>query len=114
MAGLREWFSQTDESRTVPRMPVMVNMTSNSASRKEQKIQENSIQPNPSVDQMHSARRHSVMLDEDSDEDEDYQISESEQEVGRLLPISFISWQPFSEYEHCNICRHMQSNLKMT
>nr|XP_019705783.1 protein ENHANCED DISEASE RESISTANCE 2 isoform X1 [Elaeis guineensis] len=82
VAGLREWFSQTDESHMVPRMPVMVNMTSNSASsRKERKTQENSIQPNPSVDQMHSASRHSVMLDEDSDEDEDYQIPEPEQEA---------------------------------
>ncbi|XP_038979316.1 protein ENHANCED DISEASE RESISTANCE 2-like [Phoenix dactylifera] len=82
MAGLREWFSQTDESHTVPRMSVMVNMTSNSASsRKEQKTQENSIQPNLSLDQMHSNSRHSVMLDEDSDEDEDYQIPEPEQEA---------------------------------
>ncbi|XP_008813630.1 LOW QUALITY PROTEIN: protein ENHANCED DISEASE RESISTANCE 2-like [Phoenix dactylifera] len=82
VAGLREWFSQTDESHTVPRMSVMVNMTSNSASsRKEQKTQENSIQPNLSLDQMHSNSRHSVMLDEDSDEDEDYQIPEPEQEA---------------------------------
>nr|XP_010906231.1 protein ENHANCED DISEASE RESISTANCE 2 isoform X1 [Elaeis guineensis] len=82
VAGLREWFCQTDESHMVPRMPMMVNMTLDSvSSKKKQKIQENSVQPSPLVDQMHSASRHSVMLDEDSDEDEDYQIPELEQEA---------------------------------
>ncbi|KAG1362758.1 Protein ENHANCED DISEASE RESISTANCE 2 [Cocos nucifera] len=80
--GLREWFSQTDESHMVSRMPMMVNMSLDSvSSKKKQKIQENSIQPSPLVDQMHSASRHSVMLDDDSDEDEDYQIPELEQEA---------------------------------
>lgn len=79
VAGLREWFSQTDESHAGPRMSMMVNMPS--ASKKEQKSLENSIHPNPSEDQMHSAGRHSVMLDEDSDEDEDYQIPEPELEA---------------------------------
>lgn len=66
---------------------MIVNMALDSvSSKKKQKIQENSIQPNHSVDQFHSASRHSVMLDDDSDDDEDYQIPELEQEVSGLLP----------------------------
>ncbi|KAJ6814072.1 protein ENHANCED DISEASE RESISTANCE 2-like [Iris pallida] len=80
VAGLREWFAQTDESHTTPRIPVMVNMNSNPASSKKgRRGQETSIQPIPTLD--HAASRHSVLLDEDSDDDEDYQIPEPEQEV---------------------------------
>lgn len=77
VAGLREWFSQADENHIVPRIPVMANMTSDSvSSRKARKTQETSIQSVTSLDQMHAASRHSVMLDEYSDEDEDYPIPE--------------------------------------
>ncbi|RZS27702.1 hypothetical protein BHM03_00061224, partial [Ensete ventricosum] len=86
MAGLREWFSQTDENYDVSKMPLMVNMTAQTPPiKKDRKTQENSVQPNSSQYQMHGASRHPVMLDEDSDDDEDYQIPEREQEVGRLL-----------------------------
>ncbi|KAJ7953362.1 ENHANCED DISEASE RESISTANCE 2 [Quillaja saponaria] len=72
VAGLREWFSQTDERSAPPRIPVMVNMASASVpSKKNQKLH----------DQMHAASRNSVMMDEYSDEDEEFQIVESEQEV---------------------------------
>ncbi|XP_020260698.1 protein ENHANCED DISEASE RESISTANCE 2-like [Asparagus officinalis] len=85
VAGLREWFSQTDESPKVPRMPVMVNMSADSvSSKKERKDRETSVQPTPTVDQMHSGSRHSTMLDEDSEEDDDYQIPELEPEVYAL------------------------------
>nr|XP_018676289.1 PREDICTED: protein ENHANCED DISEASE RESISTANCE 2-like isoform X5 [Musa acuminata subsp. malaccensis] len=80
--GLREWFSQTDENYDVSKMPLMVNMTAETAPiKKDRKTQENSVQPNSSQYQMHGASRHHVMLDEDSDDDEDYQIPEPEQEV---------------------------------
>ncbi|XP_064947079.1 protein ENHANCED DISEASE RESISTANCE 2-like isoform X7 [Musa acuminata AAA Group] len=81
---LREWFSQTDENYDVSKMPLMVNMTAETAPIKKdrkRKTQENSVQPNSSQYQMHGASRHHVMLDEDSDDDEDYKIPEPEQEV---------------------------------
>ena len=100
MAGLREWFSQTDESLTVPRIPVMVSMTTDSvSSKKERKVQETSVRPSSSLDQMHSANRNSVMLDEDSEEDDDYQITEQEQEVSRLHLWSS-TYCLFSEHEY--------------
>lgn len=80
ITGLREYFSQTDDI-VGPRIPVMVNMTSDSASSKKyQKLQEPSVLPNPSLDQINGANRNSVMMDEYSDEDEEYQIAEPEQE----------------------------------
>ncbi|KAJ7942581.1 protein ENHANCED DISEASE RESISTANCE 2-like, partial [Quillaja saponaria] len=82
VTGLREWFSQTDERSAPPRIPVMVNMASASVpSKKNQKLNDSSVNPNPSLDQMHAANRNSVMMDEYSDEDEEFQIAESEQEA---------------------------------
>ncbi|KAM1024061.1 hypothetical protein ACFX13_038118 [Malus domestica] len=73
VAGLREWFSQTDERNAPPRIPVMVNMSSASvSSRKGQKLHDFSV---------NSANRNSVMMDEYSDEDEEFQIAEAEQEA---------------------------------
>ncbi|XP_056685744.1 protein ENHANCED DISEASE RESISTANCE 2-like, partial [Spinacia oleracea] len=86
VAGLREYFSQTDERIATPRIPVMVNMTSASMpSRKNQKFQDPSIHP-CSPDRNIVPNRNSVMMDEDSDEDEDYQIPEAEQEGYRSPP----------------------------
>ncbi|GLT80640.1 hypothetical protein SLA2020_520700 [Shorea laevis] len=80
VAGLREWFSQTDERGAPPRIPVMVNMASASGSSKgTQKIGEPSVNTAPSLDQMNPVSRSSMILDEDSDEDEDYQIAETEE-----------------------------------
>lgn len=82
MEGLREWFAQTDDMRKVPRIPMMVNMTSESvSSKKDHRTQDNSMRAGPSLDQMHATSRHSTMLDEESEEDEDFQIPEPEQEV---------------------------------
>uniref|UniRef100_A0A7N0V1Q6 APOSTART n=1 Tax=Kalanchoe fedtschenkoi TaxID=63787 RepID=A0A7N0V1Q6_KALFE len=76
VAGLREWFAQTDERNAPPRLPVMVNMSSvSSSSKKSHKHMESSL-----VDQMNASNRNSVMLDEYSDEDEEFQVAESEQE----------------------------------
>ncbi|XP_048500676.1 protein ENHANCED DISEASE RESISTANCE 2 isoform X3 [Beta vulgaris subsp. vulgaris] len=81
VAGLREYFAQTDERVATPRIPVMVNMTSASMSlRKNQKFQDPSIHPSSS-DENIVPNRNSVMMDEDSDEDEDFQIPEADQEV---------------------------------
>uniref|UniRef100_A0A1D1XJ24 StAR-related lipid transfer protein 5 n=1 Tax=Anthurium amnicola TaxID=1678845 RepID=A0A1D1XJ24_9ARAE len=80
VAGLREWFCQKDETYTIPRIPMMVNMTSDSVSSKTGRKSQASIQPSPSVDHLHSDSRHSVMVDEESDEDEEFQNPETEQE----------------------------------
>lgn len=80
MAGLREWFAQSDERNAPPRIPVMVNMASASvSSQKNQKLHESSVH----FDQ--SANRNSVLIDEYSDEDEEFQIAEAEQEVDSCL-----------------------------
>ncbi|XP_038695278.1 protein ENHANCED DISEASE RESISTANCE 2-like isoform X2 [Tripterygium wilfordii] len=82
VAGLREWFAQTDERGAPPRIPVMVNMASASvSSKKSQKSHESSIHPTPYLDQINNASRNSAMMDEYSDEDEEFQIAESEQEA---------------------------------
>ncbi|GLU05317.1 hypothetical protein SLE2022_224210 [Rubroshorea leprosula] len=80
VAGLREWFSQTDERGAPPRIPVMVNMVSASGSSKgTQKIGGSSVNTARSPDQMNPVSRSSMNLDEDSDEDEENQIAETEE-----------------------------------
>ncbi|XP_039060423.1 protein ENHANCED DISEASE RESISTANCE 2-like [Hibiscus syriacus] len=81
VAGLREWFAQTDERGAPPRIPVMVNMASSSiSSKKTQKINELPVPPAPSLDQTNAANRNSVLMDEYSDDDEE-QMPETEQEA---------------------------------
>jgi len=76
VAGLREWFSQSDESQVLPRIPVMVNMTPSASSKKGRKAQENTTQTSLPMD----PSRHSTILEEESDEDDEFLIPESEQE----------------------------------
>ncbi|PUZ39875.1 hypothetical protein GQ55_9G378400 [Panicum hallii var. hallii] len=76
VAGLREWFSQSDESQVLPRIPVMVNMTPSVSSKKGRKAQENTMQTSLPMD----PSRHSTVLEEESDEDDEFLIPESEQE----------------------------------
>ncbi|XP_060179730.1 protein ENHANCED DISEASE RESISTANCE 2-like [Lycium barbarum] len=77
VAGLREYFSQTDERAAAPRIPVMVNMTSPSISSK--KSQKQSHHRTPSLDQIRAANRNAAsMMDEYSDEDEDFQGTDQE------------------------------------
>ncbi|XP_052170089.1 protein ENHANCED DISEASE RESISTANCE 2-like [Diospyros lotus] len=79
VAGLREYFSQTDERSAPPRIPVMVNMSSASvSSEKCQKLRVNSVCRSPSLDQISAANKNAVMMDEDSDEDDEFQIPEEE------------------------------------
>ncbi|KAB2039295.1 hypothetical protein ES319_D03G204100v1 [Gossypium barbadense] len=81
VAGLREWFAQTDERGATPRIPVMVNMASSSvSSKKTQRMFELSVPSAPSLDQTNAANRNSVLMDEYSDEDEE-QMPEAEQEA---------------------------------
>ncbi|XP_030946470.1 protein ENHANCED DISEASE RESISTANCE 2 [Quercus lobata] len=81
VAGLREWFAQTDERNAAPRIPVMVNMTSASvSSKKGGKLHESSLHPSAPTDQINGVNRNSVMMDEYSDDDEEFQIAEAEQE----------------------------------
>ncbi|KAH7668792.1 Bet v1-like protein [Dioscorea alata] len=80
VAGLRELFSQTDEVHVFPRIPAMANMASNNVANKEIKTPGTFPHPVQSLDQMHSASRHSVMMDEDSDEEDDYHIPALEPE----------------------------------
>ncbi|KAG6510291.1 hypothetical protein ZIOFF_028300 [Zingiber officinale] len=84
VAGMRELFSQTDEIYTTPRIPIMVNMTSDSSFNKEQKGREINIQSSQSLSNVFNDSRHSIILDDDTDEDEDNQIIEMEDEVGHL------------------------------
>ncbi|KAG5540374.1 hypothetical protein RHGRI_020564 [Rhododendron griersonianum] len=76
VAGLREYFSQTDERCAPPRIPVMVNMASASASKKSQKLQDSSV--GPSLDQINAANKNAVMMDEYSDDDDELQTPDQE------------------------------------
>ncbi|KAL2236759.1 protein ENHANCED DISEASE RESISTANCE 2 isoform X1 [Sesamum indicum] len=80
VAGLREYFSQTDERTAAPRIPVMVNMTSVSgSSKRSHKLQSASVHHRtPSLDQIHAENRNAVLMDEYSDEDEDFQGADQE------------------------------------
>ncbi|KAL0371951.1 UNVERIFIED_CONTAM: protein ENHANCED DISEASE RESISTANCE 2 [Sesamum calycinum] len=86
VAGLREYFAQTDERTAAPRIPVMVNMTSiSTSSKRSQKLQSSSAHHRtPSLDQIHAANRNAVLLDEYSDEDEDFQGADQEVELYSL------------------------------
>ncbi|XP_019156047.1 PREDICTED: protein ENHANCED DISEASE RESISTANCE 2-like isoform X2 [Ipomoea nil] len=80
VAGLREYFSQTDGRTAAPGIPAMVDMASVSSKRNE-KFNENSSPHNrsPSLDQMSAANKKAAMLDEYSDEDEDFQVADQEE-----------------------------------
>lgn len=99
VAGLREWFAQSDQRNAPSRIPVMVNMTSASiSSRKSQKLQEASV----GFDQGNTANRNSVMIDEYSDEDEEFQIAEAEQEAyqnGHESEIRKIEEEPEVQFD---------------
>lgn len=92
--GLREWFSQKDEHRTVPRIPMMVDVVSDSVSSKTSHKQQGFIRASSSVDRMQSYSRTSAVLDEESDEDEEYLVPETAQEV----LSDFFTWHFSSLY----------------
>ncbi|KAL8063873.1 hypothetical protein ABFX02_01G054700 [Erythranthe guttata] len=80
VAGLREYFSQTDERSAAPRIPVMVNMTSvATSSKRSKKLQSSSVhQRSSSLDQIHASNKNAILMDEESDEDEDLQCTDQE------------------------------------
>ncbi|XP_031502075.1 protein ENHANCED DISEASE RESISTANCE 2-like isoform X2 [Nymphaea colorata] len=78
VAGLREWFCQTEENHTVSRIPVIASMQSSSSSKKGQKQRGASHRPTASLDQVPGAGPDMGQLDEDSEEDEDFQFAETE------------------------------------
>ncbi|XP_056173693.1 protein ENHANCED DISEASE RESISTANCE 2-like [Syzygium oleosum] len=71
VAGMREWFAQTDERSALPRIPVMVNMTSASVSSYKAKHNESTVHPTRSLE-TNASGRNSVMMDEYSDDDEEF------------------------------------------
>ncbi|CAD6341989.1 unnamed protein product [Miscanthus lutarioriparius] len=68
VAGLREYFSQTDEIHIIPRIPVMETMFDADSEPKIHKLQE--------VDT--KANKNMGMIDEESDDDDDYQVPEAD------------------------------------
>lgn len=80
VAGLREYFSQTDERTAQPRIPVMINMASASTSSKSRQNLKTSVvhRSTPSLDQIGAANKNAMLMDEFSDEDDDYQMPDQE------------------------------------
>uniref|UniRef100_A0A6N2K169 START domain-containing protein n=1 Tax=Salix viminalis TaxID=40686 RepID=A0A6N2K169_SALVM len=79
VAGLREWFSQTDERSAPPRIPAMDNMSRAPAlSKKNVKLQESSVHPTPPFNQINAASQNSGRRNGHSE-----QISEEEQEASQ-------------------------------
>uniref|UniRef100_A0ACD5Y090 Uncharacterized protein n=1 Tax=Avena sativa TaxID=4498 RepID=A0ACD5Y090_AVESA len=73
VAGLREYFSQTDDIHIVPRIPVMSTMTNVASVKKNKKNQEADLK----TKQADSANENSDMIDDESEEDDDYQLPEA-------------------------------------
>jgi len=71
--GLREYFSQTDEVHTVPRIPVMHAMV-NSVLMKDQKLQESETKTKQTDNKILD------MVDEESEDDDDYQVPQADLE----------------------------------
>lgn len=80
--GLREYFSQTDEIHTVPRIPVMHTMVNALSMKKDQNLQE----PDSKTKQTDS--KHLDMVDEESEDDDDYQVPEADLEVNTCFTVT--------------------------
>ncbi|CAN6202775.1 unnamed protein product [Urochloa humidicola] len=72
VAGLREYFSQTDEVHTVPRIPVMHAMINAVPMKKDQKLQELDMKTKQTDNKVLD------MVDEESEDDDDYQVPEAD------------------------------------
>lgn len=84
VSGLREYFSQTDERHTLPRIPVMVNMSSASGyARNGSKLPTSSIRRNSSSVQVNE-NKNAPIIDEYSDEDDDFQIPDQEASTANI------------------------------
>lgn len=72
VAGLREWFAQTDGNPSLTGMPVMVGMQPNRApSKRSRKFQEIASQAGDNA-----INRPSTMIDEESDDDDEFHLPE--------------------------------------
>ncbi|XP_015688856.2 protein ENHANCED DISEASE RESISTANCE 2-like isoform X1 [Oryza brachyantha] len=76
VAGLREYFSQTDDTHIIPRIPVMENMFDASSAQKDGKTEEVDSKTKP-ADQGQADSKNMGIIDEETDEDEDYQVPEA-------------------------------------
>ncbi|KAG8057836.1 hypothetical protein GUJ93_ZPchr0002g23580 [Zizania palustris] len=76
VAGLREYFSQTDEIHITPRIPVMENMVDTSSVQKDDKIREEESKTKPD-DRGQTDSKNMGIIDEETDDDEDYQVPEA-------------------------------------
>ncbi|KAL6657427.1 hypothetical protein ACP70R_005207 [Stipagrostis hirtigluma subsp. patula] len=74
VAGLREYFSQTDEIQ--PRIPAMESMVDVASAQKYQKLQEIGSKTKP-ADQGQAENKNMGTIDEESDEDEEYQVPQA-------------------------------------
>lgn len=74
VAGLREYFSQTDEIHTVPRIPVMHTMVNAASMKNDQNLQE------PDSKAKQADNKHLDMVDEESEDDDDYQVPDADVE----------------------------------
>ncbi|PKA66386.1 hypothetical protein AXF42_Ash007083 [Apostasia shenzhenica] len=87
VAGLREWFSQTDDIPRISRISSINDIASGPvSSKKDQNFHEPALQPSPSMAHRRDLSKSSIMLDEDSEDDEDFQISEFEHEASSIKP----------------------------
>uniref|UniRef100_A0A0D3GC33 PH domain-containing protein n=1 Tax=Oryza barthii TaxID=65489 RepID=A0A0D3GC33_9ORYZ len=76
VAGLREYFSQTDDIHPVPRIPVMSTMATVSKLKKDKKLQETDLKTKQ-ADFGQVDNKNLDMIDEESEEDDDYQVPEA-------------------------------------
>ncbi|KAL6629675.1 hypothetical protein ACP70R_029440 [Stipagrostis hirtigluma subsp. patula] len=76
VAGLREYFSQTDEIHITPRIPVMEAMVDAASAQKHQTLQEVDSKNKP-AEREQADNKNLSMIDEESDDDEDYQVPEA-------------------------------------
>uniref|UniRef100_A0A0E0L737 PH domain-containing protein n=1 Tax=Oryza punctata TaxID=4537 RepID=A0A0E0L737_ORYPU len=76
VAGLREYFSQTDDIHPVPRIPVMSTMATISSLKKDKKLQEADLKTKQ-ADLGQVDNKNLDMIDEESEEDDDYQVPEA-------------------------------------
>uniref|UniRef100_I1NWB4 START domain-containing protein n=1 Tax=Oryza glaberrima TaxID=4538 RepID=I1NWB4_ORYGL len=78
VAGLREYFSQTDETHITPRIPVMENMVDTSAVQKDDKKSTEEVDSKTKTpDRGQADSKNMGIIDEETDEDEDYQVPEA-------------------------------------
>ena len=102
--GLREYFSQTDEVHTVPRIPVMHAMV-NSVSMKDQKLQESETKIKQTDNKILD------MVDEESEDDDDYQVPQADLEVNIIFYSHALKHYP-NFYSFPNVLLLVASQIK--